>query len=46
MNSSFFVFDLVAGEAGFEVKGNTRNLIDQERDHRKKTLGLVIRKED
>ena len=46
MNSAFLVFDLVTGNAGPEVKGDTRNLIDQERDHRKKTLGLVIGKED
>jgi hypothetical protein len=46
VNSASLVFDLIAGNAGLEVKCNTRNLIDQERDHRKKTLGLVIGKED
>jgi hypothetical protein len=27
MNSPFLVFDLIAGNAGLEVKGDTRNLI-------------------
>jgi hypothetical protein len=45
VNSAFLVFDLVAGNTCLEVKGDTRNVIDQERDHRKKTVGLVSREE-
>ena len=43
MDSAFLVFDLIAGNAGLEVKGDTRNLIDQERDHRKKAVALIVR---
>ena len=45
MNSSFFVFDLVAGEAGLEIKSDTRNLIYQKRDDPKKAVGLILREE-
>ena len=43
MNSAFLVFNLVAGNAGLEVKGDTRNLIYAKRDHRKKAVGLIGR---
>jgi hypothetical protein len=45
MDSAFLVFDLVAGNAGLEVECNTRNRIDQERDDRKKAIGLIIAEE-
>ena len=43
MNSPFLIFDLVAGNAGLEIKGDTRNLIYQERDHREDAVGLIVR---
>ena len=45
MNSAFLVLDLVARNAGLEVKGDTRNLIYPKRDHRKKAVGLIGREE-
>jgi hypothetical protein len=45
MDSAFLVFDLVAGNAGLEVKGDTRNLIYPKRDDRKKAIGLIGREE-
>jgi hypothetical protein len=39
------VFDLIAGNARVEVKGNTRNLIYQKRDDRKRPVGLIGREE-
>jgi hypothetical protein len=45
MDSPFLVFDLIAGNARLEVKGDTRNLIYAKRDHRKKAVGLIGREE-
>ena len=45
MNSPFLVFDLIAGNAGAEVKHDARNVIHQKRDHRKKAVGFIRRKE-
>ena len=45
MDSPFLVFDLIAGDTGLEVKGDTRNLIYTERDHRKQAVGLIGREE-
>ena len=45
MDSPFLVFDLIARNAGFEVKHDPRNLIHQERDHRKIAVGFVGREE-
>ena len=45
MDSPFLVFDLIAGNAGAEVKHDARNLIHQKRDHRKKAVGLIGREE-
>jgi hypothetical protein len=45
MDSPFLVFDLIAGNAGLEVKGGTRNLIYAKRDHRKMAVRLVGREE-
>jgi hypothetical protein len=41
MDSPFLVFDLIAGNARLEVKGDTRNRIYAKRDHRKKAVGLI-----
>ena len=43
MDSAFLVFGLVAGNTGLEIKGDTRNLIYQERDHREEAVGLIVR---
>ena len=40
MDSPFLVFDLIAGDTGLEVKGDTRNLIYTKRNYRKETVGL------
>ena len=45
MDAPFLVFDLIAGNAGLEVKGDTRNLIYQKRDQRKEAVGLIGREE-
>jgi len=45
MNSAFLVFDLVGGNAGLELKCDTRNLIYQERDHCEEAVGLIVREE-
>ena len=45
MDSPFLVFNLVAGTTGLEVKGDTRNLIHQERDDRKMAAGFIGREE-
>jgi hypothetical protein len=45
MDSSFLVFDLIAGNARVEVKGNTRNLIYAKHDHRKQAVGFIGREE-
>ena len=41
MDSFFLVFNLVAGNTGLEVKGDTRNLIYTEREHDKQAVGLI-----
>ena len=43
MDSAFLVFDLIAGNAGLEVKADTRNLIYAKRDHRKEAVGPIGR---
>ena len=45
MNSALLVFDFIAGNAGLEVKGDTRNPIYAKRDHRKMAVGLIGREE-
>jgi hypothetical protein len=45
MDYPFLVLDLIAGNAGLEVKGDTRNLIYAKRDHRKMAVGLIGREE-
>jgi hypothetical protein len=44
MNSAFLVFDLVAGNAGLEVKGDSRNRIDQKLMTVKRRSGLSSEK--
>ncbi len=45
MDSPFLVFDLIAGNVGLEVTGDTRNLVHQKRDDRKQPVGLIDREE-
>ena len=45
MDSAFLVFDLIAGNAGLEVKADTRNLIYAKRDHRKEAVGPIGREQ-
>jgi len=45
MNSAFLVLDLIAGDAGVEVKCDTRNRIDQKGNDRKMAIGLVVGQE-
>ena len=42
MNSAFLVFDLVAGNAGLEVKCNARGCIHPELNDREEAIGLIV----
>ena len=46
MVSTFLVFDLIAGNAGLEIQGDTRNLIYPKRDDCKEAIRLVIGEEE